>query len=173
MKDLRTTSRAILKRLLTAGCVAAVTLCARPALAYGNWVEDHVIATYDYVLLKGPAAGRSILLAASSAGPSDPGDPDTAKGKSTFDAKCALCHSMGAGDKIGPDLKGATRRHTDEWLTWWLFETDRMQKSDPQAKMLLAKYKTPMPNLGLAPAEVRQLLKFLHWSDRRDGVAKN
>jgi hypothetical protein len=48
-----------------------------------------------------------------------------------------------------------------------------MQKSDPQAKALLAKYRTPMPNLGLAPPEVRQLLKFLHWSDRRDGVAKN
>jgi hypothetical protein len=29
-----------------------------------------------------------------------------------------------------------------------------------------------MPNLGLSPAEANQLVKFFHWSDRRDGPAK-
>jgi len=157
----------ILKRFVRAGCIAAV-LCAPPALAYDSWIEDHIAATYDYVLIKGSASGRSVLLAALS----EPGDPDAAKGKSTFESKCALCHSMGAGDKIGPDLKGVTRRRADQWLTWWLLETDRMQKSDPAAKALLEKYKTPMPNLALKPAEVRQLLRFLHWSDQ-NGLAKN
>jgi mono/diheme cytochrome c family protein len=173
VKISRRTSTGILVQLGRAGCIALTALCARPALAYDSWVEDHVAASYDYVLGKGPAAGRRILLAASSPGPSDPGDPDAAKGKVTFDSKCALCHSLGAGDKIGPDLKGVTRRHRDQWLTWWLLETDRMQKSDPEAKALLAKYKTPMPNLGLKPAEVRELLSFLHWNDRQNGLAKN
>ena len=158
MKDSRKTS---------IGIIAALAFCATPALAYDSWIEDHIAATYDYVLFKGPAAGRSVLLAAA-----EPGDPDAAKGKSTFDSKCALCHSMGAGDKIGPDLKGVTRRRADQWLTWWLLETDRMQKSDPVAKALLEKYKTPMPNLGLKAAEVRELLKFMHWSDQ-NGLAKN
>jgi mono/diheme cytochrome c family protein len=167
VKDSRKTSTEILKRFVRSGYIAVAALCAPAALAYDSWVEDHVAATYDYVLFKGPAAGRSVLLAAA-----DPGDADAAKGKSTFDSKCALCHSMGAGDKIGPDLKGVTRRRADQWLTWWLLETDRMQKSDPAAKALLAKYKTPMPNLGLKPAEVRELLMFLHWSDH-NGLAKN
>jgi mono/diheme cytochrome c family protein len=143
-----------------------LALSAGPALAYDSWVEDHVAATYGYVLFKGPAAGRVLLAAA------DPADADAARGKATFDAKCALCHSIGAGDKIGPDLKGVTRRRADQWLTWWLLETDRMQKTDPDAKALLAKYRTPMPNLGLKPAEARELLQFLHWNDH-NGLAKN
>jgi mono/diheme cytochrome c family protein len=154
-------------RKTSIGIIAALAVCATPALAYDSWVEDHIAATYDYVLIKGPASGRSVLLVAA-----EPGDGDAAKGKSTFDSKCALCHSLGAGDKIGPDLKGVTRRRPDRWLTWWLLETDRMQKSDPVAKALLEKYKTPMPNLGLKAAEVRELLKFLHWSDQ-NGLAKN
>lgn len=166
MKDSRKTSTKIQKRFVRAGCIAALALCAAPALAYDTWVEDHIAATYNYVLIKGPATGRTILLAAAQP------DPDAAKGKSTFDSKCALCHSIGAGDKIGPDLKGVTRRHPDQWLTSWLLETDRMQKSDPVAKALLEKYKTPMPNLGLKAAEARELLKFLHWSDQ-NGLAKN
>jgi mono/diheme cytochrome c family protein len=154
-------------RKTSIGIIAALAVCATPALAYDSWVEDHIAATYDYVLIKGPASGRSVLLVAA-----EPGDGDAAKGQSTFDSKCALCHSLGAGDKIGPDLKGVTRRRPDQWLTWWLLETDRMQKSDPVAKALLEKYKTPMPNLGLKAAEVRELLKFLHWSDQ-NGLAKN
>jgi len=30
----------------------------------------------------------------------------------------------------------------------------------------------PMPNLGLKPNEVRELLQFLHWSDG-NGLARN
>jgi mono/diheme cytochrome c family protein len=169
VKDSRKTSTGILKRLVRAGCIPIVALCARPALAHSSWVEDHVAATYDYVLAKGPAAGRRVLLAAAS----DPNDPDAAKGKASFETKCVLCHSVGGGDKIGPDLKGVTRRHADAWLSRWLLAPDRMQKTDPDARALLAKYKTPMPNLGLKADEVRLLLKFLHWNDQRDGLAKN
>jgi nitrite reductase (NO-forming) len=80
---------------------------------------------------------------------------------------------MGGGAKIGPDLRGVTKRHPDAWLTRWLLDTERMQKSDPAAKGLVAKYKMPMPNPGLKAGEVREILKFFHWSDRLDGVAKN
>jgi mono/diheme cytochrome c family protein len=170
VKDSRKTSIGLLKQIVRAGCIPIAALCTRPALAHGSsWVEDHVAATYDYVLAKGPAAGRGVLLAAAN----DPDDPDTAKGKASFEAKCVLCHSVGGGDKVGPDLKGVTRRHADEWLTRWLLAPDRMQKTDPDAKALLAKYKTPKPNLGLKGEEARRVLKFLHWNDQRDGLAKN
>jgi mono/diheme cytochrome c family protein len=172
VKDSRKTSTEVLRRFVRAGSIGAAALCALPAIAHDSWVEDHVAATYDYVLGKGPAAGRGVLIAASST-ESDPGDPEAAKGKLAFESKCALCHTVGRGDKIGPDLKGVTARHADAWLTRWLMEPDQMQKSDPDAKALLAKYKTPMPNLGLSQAEARQLVKFLHWSDQHDGMAKN
>jgi mono/diheme cytochrome c family protein len=165
VKDSRKTSTGILKRFVRAAGVL-LALSAGPALAHDTWVENHVAATYGYVLFKGPAAGRVLLAAADLA------DADVARGKATFDTKCALCHSLGAGDKIGPDLKGVTRRRADQWLTWWLLETDRMQKTDPYAKALLAKFRTSMPNLGLKPAEARELLQFLHWNDH-NGLAQN
>jgi hypothetical protein len=48
-----------------------------------------------------------------------------------------------------------------------------MQKSDPAAKQLVTKYRMPMPNPGLKSGEVRDLLKFFHWRDQREGLAKN
>ena len=165
MKDSRKTSVEMLKRVVRAACAVALALGAAQAPAYDSLIEEHVATTYGYGLLSGPAAGRTVMVAAAD-------DSDAAKGRSTFDAKCALCHSIGAGDKIGPDLKGVTRRHPGQWLTWWLLETDRMQKTDPEAKALLAKYRTPMPNLGLKANEVRELLEFLRTSDH-NGLAKN
>jgi len=100
-------------------------------------------------------------------------DPDAAKGKLAFESKCVLCHSMGGGKKIGPDLQGVTTRHPDAWLTKWLLETEKMQKNDPVAQDLVTKYGMPMPNPGLKAAEVHDLLKFFHWSDHNDGIAKN
>jgi len=66
-----------------------------------------------------------------------------------------------------------TRRHADSWLSRWLLDTEKMQKTDPVAKQLVTKYKMPMPNPGLKQDEVRQLLKYFHWSDQREGLAKN
>lgn len=100
-------------------------------------------------------------------------DPEAAKGKLAFDSKCVLCHSMGGGKKVGPDLQGVTHRHPDAWLAKWLLETEKMQKSDPVAKDLVTKYRMPMPNPGLKAVEVHDLLKYFHWSDQRDGLAKN
>jgi len=100
-------------------------------------------------------------------------DPEAARGKLAFETKCVLCHSMGGGKKVGPDLQGVTKRHADAWLTKWLLETEKMQQSDPVAKELVSKYRMPMPNPGLKGAEVQDLLKFFHWSDQSDGLAKN
>jgi nitrite reductase (NO-forming) len=105
--------------------------------------------------------------------PPKPIDAEAAKGKLAFESKCVLCHSIGGGTKVGPDLQGVTRRHADAWLTRWLLQTEKMQKGDPVAKQLVSKYRMPMPNPGLKPAEAQDLLKFFHWSDQREGLAKN
>jgi len=93
-------------------------------------------------------------------------DPDAAKGKVAFQSKCVACHTVGDGDKVGPDLLGVTKRHADSWLMSWLIAPEVMQKSDATAKKLLFKYKVPMPNPGLNAKEARELVKYFHWFDQ-------
>ena len=94
-----------------------------------------------------------------------PTDPAAMKAKLAFESKCLACHSIGGGDKVGPDLYGVTKRHDNAWLTRWLKSPERMLQSDPTAKALLEKYKLPMPNQGLSDEEIRQYLAYFKWAD--------
>ena len=80
-----------------------------------------------------------------------------------YRTRCQICHTIGEGDAIGPDLKGVTRRRDTKWLTRWLMMPDRMLKEkDPIA---MAMYKAfgeiPMPNLGLSGEDVKAIMDFL------------
>ena len=97
-----------------------------------------------------------------------PSDPDAVQGKLNFESKCLACHSVtgGEGKKIGPDILGTTRRHSDQWLTRWLKSPEQMIATDATAKALLQKYNNvPMPNQNLSDAEIRQYLKYFHFLD--------
>ncbi|MDD5328664.1 MAG: multicopper oxidase domain-containing protein [Sulfuricella sp.] len=94
-----------------------------------------------------------------------PTDPDAVKAKLAFEGKCLACHTIGGGDKVGPDLYGVTRTRSDEWLAKWLKSPETMLQTDPDAKTLLAKYRLPMPNQNLNDAEIGQLIEYFHWAD--------
>jgi nitrite reductase (NO-forming) len=95
-----------------------------------------------------------------------PTDPAAIKGKENFESKCLACHSIGQGRKLGPDLLGATKRRTDEWLTNWLRSPEKMLQTDADAKAMLKEYNDiAMPNQNLGDAEIDQYLKYLHWVD--------
>jgi len=97
-----------------------------------------------------------------------PTDPDAVQGKLNFESKCLACHSVtgGEGKKIGPDILGTTRRHSDQWLTRWLKSPEQMIATDATAKALLQKYNNvPMPNQNLSDEEIRQYLKYFHFLD--------
>ena len=99
-----------------------------------------------FVLLCGPAR------AASAA-------PDAA---ALFATRCSGCHTYGKGDFVGPDLKGATDRHSRSWLTAWISSPERLIRSgDPAATALSKKYKFIMPELSLSATELSALLDFL------------
>jgi len=80
-----------------------------------------------------------------------------------FQSRCGACHTIGNGDKIGPDLAGVRTRRDRAWLMRYLAEPDRMRaEGDPIATALFAKYnKVPMPNLRLSTAEVASLVSYL------------
>ena len=88
------------------------------------------------------------------------------QGKLAFESKCLACHSIGEGDKLGPDLLGVTKRRTDAWLTKWLKSPEKMLESDADAKAMLKKYnEIPMPNQNLGDAEIDEYIKYFHWVD--------
>jgi len=85
------------------------------------------------------------------------------KGQYIFATQCAACHSIGHGDKIGPDLLGVTNVRDRAWLTRIIATPDKLlNEKDPIATALFDKYKqVNMPNLRLGTADVAALISFL------------
>lgn len=84
-------------------------------------------------------------------------------GEDLFRRRCQSCHTVGAGDTVGPDLLGVTARRERAWLARWLKAPDQLlAEKDPVATALLAQYKQlPMPNLQLNDVEVEALIGYL------------
>ena len=95
-----------------------------------------------------------------------PTEPLAVLGKTAFESKCMACHSVGQGNKLGPDMVGVTQRRKDEWLTQWLTAPEKMLLSNEDAKAMLKQFNNiPMPNQGLSPQEIKQYLAYFHWID--------
>jgi nitrite reductase (NO-forming) len=94
-----------------------------------------------------------------------PTDPVAVKGKLAFESKCLACHSIGGGEKLGPDLYAVSKRRPDAWLAKWLKSPDQMLKTDAEAKAMLDKYKVPMPDQNLSDVEIREFIAYFKWAD--------
>jgi protein SCO1 len=85
------------------------------------------------------------------------------EGQRLFQGRCSACHSIGQGDRIGPDLLGVTDRRERAWLIRYIANPDQvLAAGDPIATALHNKYKkVGMPNLSLSSSEVAELISFL------------
>ena len=85
------------------------------------------------------------------------------QGEYLFSSRCGACHTIGQGDKMGPDLAGVTLRRDRAWLARYVAEPDKMlAEGDPIATALFEKYKNArMPNLRLGSADVVAVLSYL------------
>lgn len=81
-----------------------------------------------------------------------------------FDKKCSGCHTIGAGDEVGPDLKGVADRREEAWIKAFIKNSEAVIKSgDPIANELFNKYKkVKMPaREELTDKELTALYEFL------------
>jgi mono/diheme cytochrome c family protein len=80
-----------------------------------------------------------------------------------FKAKCAACHTIGSGDRVGPDLAGVTGRRDRAWLVSFIKDPMAMiNGGDKVAAKLFKKYRNiPMPPLGLSDSQINSLLDYL------------
>jgi mono/diheme cytochrome c family protein len=86
---------------------------------------------------------------------------NAARGKTYFQRDCAVCHSVGRGNQIGPDLLGVTRRRTHRWLITMIQHPDQLaQQHDPIALALFKKYAMQMPDLHVSDAECADLIAY-------------
>jgi cytochrome oxidase Cu insertion factor (SCO1/SenC/PrrC family) len=94
---------------------------------------------------------------------------DRSHGAYLFRTRCRTCHTIGEGDRLGPDLAGVATARPRDWLSRWIREPDRMiAERDPTALGLMARYRNvPMPNLGLNEAEAEQIIEYLRREDTR------
>lgn len=89
------------------------------------------------------------------------------QGEILFGSRCSACHTIGQGEKIGPDLAGVTTRRERGWLARYVQQPDKvLAEGDPIAKALFEQYKqTRMPNVSLGTADVQAVLGYLESRD--------
>jgi protein SCO1 len=92
---------------------------------------------------------------------------DNSRGSYLFRTRCQACHTIGEGDRLGPDLAGVVAARPPAWLSRWLREPDRMiAERDPAALALLARYRNlPMPNLSLGEPEAADIIEYMRLQD--------
>lgn len=88
---------------------------------------------------------------------------DSDNGKTIFETKCSPCHTIGGGTRVGPDLKGVTEERSRNWLIKFISNPEKMfQTGDPIAEGLLTKFGgIKMPDLGLSPQEISDVLSYI------------
>ena len=120
-------------------------------------------ASINRVAMRLLAILLNLMLAACSSGLPPEGAPTPAvEGARLFKAKgCYSCHSIGAGPKAGPDLKGLFSRREETWIRAYVSDPVAMVAKDPIARALKEQYKIQMPKMMISPQEMDALLGYL------------
>jgi protein SCO1/2 len=84
-------------------------------------------------------------------------------GQYLFAKKCGACHTVGQGDKIGPDLVGVTDTRNRDWLMRKIQHPEQLLAEKDSITMALAeKYgHVTMPNLRVADDDANFLIGYL------------
>jgi cytochrome oxidase Cu insertion factor (SCO1/SenC/PrrC family) len=135
--------------------------------ATGEWQRDNVMGDLDRVVTtiremdpqwrdRARAAPRNPAMNTGLAMGDQPG-------QAMYKKICTPCHTIGVGDKVGPDLRGVTERRDRAWLVSYLRNPPAMlAKNDPVAVALAAKFDPiRMPNLRLSEQDADDLISFL------------
>jgi protein SCO1 len=90
-------------------------------------------------------------------------------GQALFKKICAPCHSIGVGDRVGPDLRGVAERRSAEWLTRFIKSPAKVRaENDPASVEMVARFPgVRMPNLGLTDLDAIDLISYLRSENAR------
>jgi len=141
-----------------------------PSLLIGNeatgiWMRNSALDNTKFMALKiqqmmGYGAQAAVNVAPNR---TESATLNLDKGAYLFNTRCAACHTIGNGDKVGPDLLGVTSVRDHAWLKRMIVEPDKLiEENDPIATALFKKYREiRMPRLNLAEVDVNTLIEFM------------
>ena len=94
---------------------------------------------------------------------------DDQGGQILFKRICAPCHTIGVGDRVGPDLRDVTARRDRAWLTNMIRNPKKMfADKDPIVLAMAEKFPgVRMPNLGISDSDAEELLSYLDQQSAR------
>jgi cytochrome oxidase Cu insertion factor (SCO1/SenC/PrrC family)/cytochrome c2 len=96
-------------------------------------------------------------------------------GQALFKRICAPCHTIGVGDRIGPDLRGVTERRDHAWLADFIMHPDKaLARHDPIAMSLAEKFPgVHMPPLSIGDEDAKDLIAYLQTENAHLDEAKD
>jgi protein SCO1 len=135
--------------------------------ATGEWGRDSAFSDLEQlaaaIRAMDPVWRGEVQTVAVAAAPNQPLSLSDRPGEGLFQKACAACHTIGNGQRVGPDLAGVTSRRQHDWLKAFLMTPDELRaRRDPIATSLDAEYPgTKMPNLGLSVHDAEDLIAYL------------
>ena len=79
-----------------------------------------------------------------------------------FGRDCIACHTIGHGDKVGPDLLGVIHSRSRQWLAQIIQHPDQLlEEKDPVATALLKKYDVRMPNIYVSDVDTGYIIRYI------------
>ena len=83
-------------------------------------------------------------------------------GKEIFQQRCMVCHSIGEGRLVGPDLAGVNDRRSEDWLLKYIKSPQTLVNSgDKTAIALVEEYKVVMPDNALSDGQIKAVLAHI------------
>src|SRR5262245_31833833 len=84
-------------------------------------------------------------------------------GSAMFAKLCAGCHTIGRGDRVGPDLDGLTLRRSRAWISDFLIDPIKLRaRKDPIVLALAAKFPgVRMPYLKIHASDAADLISYI------------
>jgi protein SCO1/2 len=94
-------------------------------------------------------------------------------GEPLFRKACAGCHTIGGGDRVGPDLEGVTERRPRDWLIRFIANPAAMRLSkDPIAMDLVARFPVVrMPPLSIPERDAADLISYIEGRSKPPAAA--
>ncbi len=84
------------------------------------------------------------------------------RGQENFQTLCSVCHTIGGGRLVGPDLQGVSERRSEDWIIAFVQHSQQLvQAGDPVAVALFDEYnQIMMPDQPLSDEEIRDILQY-------------